>query len=128
MNTIAAHAARFFPFLERFAWGVDALGAPYVVEGVDFLPEQALQLAERFGARSVFLGNSEMTAVQLKSNLGRQPWLAGSPPERFEQMAEHIVDHTKLIRDECARLGLAFVDMAGDFEQKELEAAALLER
>jgi hypothetical protein len=42
------------------------------------------------------------------------------------ELAGHVVDHTKLVRRECARLGLSFVDMAGDFDRRSQEAAALL--
>jgi len=41
-------------------------------------------------------------------------------------MADHVVAHTTLVKRECARFGLRFVDMAGDFEQRLREAAALL--
>jgi hypothetical protein len=41
-------------------------------------------------------------------------------------MALHVVDHTKLIERECARLGLAFVDLADDFDRRSREAAAIL--
>ena len=126
VDAIATHTQRFLPYLERFIWGVTSLRAPYVIEGVDFLPEQAAHLAQGFAIRSVFLGDSEMTAARLQAHLGRQPWLAGTAPEQFRKMAEHIVDHTKLVKRECTRLGLDFVDMAGDFDQRLREAAALL--
>lgn len=126
VNAIAVHTERFLPYLERFIWGVTSLGAPYVIEGVDFLPEQATHLAQSFAIRSVFLGDSEMTAGRLQAHLGRQPWLAGTAPDEFRQMAEHIVDHTKLVKRECTRFGIDFVDMAGGFDQRLREAAALL--
>src|SRR5438093_683606 len=79
VNTIAAHTERFFPYLERFIWGVTSLRAPYVIEGVDFLPAQAAQLAHRFGVRSVFLGDSEMTAGACRRTSDASP---GSPEPR----------------------------------------------
>jgi hypothetical protein len=126
VDAIAAHAERFFPYLERFVWSVTSLGAPYIIEGVDFLPAQAARLAQRFTIRAVFLGDSAMTPARLQAHLGRQPWLAETPPDRFRELAGHVVDHTKLVRRECARLGLSFVDMAGDFDRRSQEAAALL--
>ena len=42
--TIAANAEWFFPYLERFIWGVSSLAEHYVIEGVDFLPAQVAQL------------------------------------------------------------------------------------
>jgi hypothetical protein len=123
---IARHAERFFPYLERFTWGVASLRSPYVIEGVDFLPEQVTDLAKRFAVRSVFLGNSRMTATLLGTHLGRQPWLAGTLPEQLQSMAGHVVDHTKLIERECARFGLVFIDVADDFDRRSREAAAIL--
>jgi len=125
---IPTHAERFFPYLDRLVWGVASLAAPYVIEGVDFLPTQAAELQRKFAIRSVFLGNTQMTDAVLGTHFGRQPWLAGTSPEQLRSMATHIVSHTALIQRECARLGIAFVDMAGDFEQRSLEAAALLLR
>jgi len=126
VSGIPQHAERFFPYLERFMWGVASLRSPYVIEGVDFLPEQAADLANKFAVRSVFLGNSTMTATLLGTQLGRQPWLAGTSPEQLRSMAGHVVDHTKLIERECARFGLAFVDVADDFDLRSREAAAIL--
>jgi hypothetical protein len=123
---VPRHAERFFPYLERFVWGVASLKAAHVIEGVDFMPEQIAQLGQRFGVRSVFIGNSGMTARLLETHLGRQPWLAGTSPEQFRLMAGHIVQHSTLIKSECARLGLPFVDMADDFDKRSREAAALL--
>jgi hypothetical protein len=41
-------------------------------------------------------------------------------------MARHVVDHTRLIERECARIGLPFIDMAGDFDQKLDDAQTLI--
>jgi hypothetical protein len=123
---VPRHAERFFPFIERFVWGVSSLKAAYVIEGVDFMPEQIVRLGKKFAVRSVFIGNSEMTAELLETHLGRQPWLAGTSTEQFQLMASHIVQHTALVQKECARLGLPFVDMAGDFSERSRQAAALL--
>jgi hypothetical protein len=95
------------PLPRTLHWGVASLRSPYVIEGVDFLPEQVTDLAKRFAVRSVFLGNSRMTATLLGTHLGRQPWLAGTLPEQLQSMAGHVVDHTKLIERECARFGLS---------------------
>jgi len=123
---IQAHAASFFPYLDRLLWGVDSLRGPYVIEGVDFLPEQAVRLAEHYPVRSVFLGHSAMTGSILRDHFGRQPWLAGTAPEQLRLMAEHIVGHTELVKQECIRLGVAFVDIAGDFDRKLAEAETRL--
>ena len=123
---IPTHAERFFPYLDRLSWAVNSLRAPYVIEGVDFLPEQAVRLAKRYPVRVVFLGHSAMTGALLEEHVGRQPWLAGTAAEQLRLMAEHIVRHTELIKRECIRLGVAFVDVAGDFERRLAQAEARL--
>ncbi len=60
-EAIRAHAEWFFPYLERFVWGVSSLADHYVIEGVDFLPAQVAQLSTRYPIRAVFLGCSRLT-------------------------------------------------------------------
>jgi hypothetical protein len=127
LDGIPAHAARFFPYLDRLVWGVASSRTPWVIEGVDFLPAQAAELAQRYPVRSVFLGNSGITGSVLGANLGRQPWLAGTTDDQFELMASHVVGHTALVQRECTRLGIPFVDLAGDFDRMLTEAAASLQ-
>lgn len=124
---VEEHARRFFPYLERFVWGIASLRAPYVIEGVDFLPAQAVQLAEAYPVRAVFLGNSGMTGALLRTHLGRQPWLAGTTDDTFERMASHVVGHTALVERECARMNVPFIDLAGDFDRLLVAATRLQE-
>jgi hypothetical protein len=44
-EAVTSTAEWFFPYLERFVWGVNSLAEHYVIEGVDFLPAQVAQLA-----------------------------------------------------------------------------------
>ena len=44
-EAITANAEWFFPYLERFIWGVCSFADHYVIEGVDFLPAQVVQLS-----------------------------------------------------------------------------------
>src|SRR5919106_5924703 len=48
LEAITANAEWFFPYLERFIWGVSSLADNYVIEGVDFLPTQVAQLAQQY--------------------------------------------------------------------------------
>src|SRR5688500_4911515 len=50
-EAITAAAEWFFPYLERFSWGVSSLSEPYVIEGVDFLPAQVVQLSGKYKLR-----------------------------------------------------------------------------
>jgi hypothetical protein len=44
-EAIAANAEWFFPYLDRFVWGFNAMADGYVIEGVDFLPSQIQRLS-----------------------------------------------------------------------------------
>ena len=68
---ITANAEWFFPYLERFVWGVTSLADQYVIEGVDFLPAQVAQLATQYPIRAVFLGCSRMTLERFDRFPGR---------------------------------------------------------
>jgi len=64
-EAITASAEWFFPYLERFVWGVNSLTDHYVIEGVDFLPVQVAQLSTQYPIRTVFLGCSRLTLEDL---------------------------------------------------------------
>src|SRR5215471_2377174 len=70
-EAIAANAEWFFPYLERFVWGVSSLSDHYVIEGVDFLPAQVAQLSTQYPIRAVFLGCSHLTLEHLHQYAGR---------------------------------------------------------
>src|SRR6266699_1359856 len=78
-EAIRAHAEWFFPYLERFVWGVSSLADHYVIEGVDFLPAQVAQLSTRYPIRAVFLGCSRLTLEGITQFSGRSGY--GSLPE-----------------------------------------------
>jgi hypothetical protein len=43
-QAITAHAQWFFPYLERFIWGVSELADHYVIEGVDGVQRLAVRV------------------------------------------------------------------------------------
>src|SRR5215217_4052219 len=47
-EAVTASAEWFFPYLERFIWGVSSMAEQCVIEGVDFLPGQVAQLALQY--------------------------------------------------------------------------------
>src|SRR5215469_12070622 len=78
-EAITANAEWFFPYLERFVWGVSALADQYVIEGVDLLPAQVAQLSTQYPIRAVFLGCSRLTLEDLDHYSGRSGY--GRLPE-----------------------------------------------
>lgn len=125
-EAVTANGEWFFPYLKRFVWGVSSLADHYVIEGADFLPAQVAQLSTPSETRAVFLGCSRMTLESLDQFPGRSRGYAGLPEEMRRQIAQDVPRWSEFIRQECARFGYRYVDMANDFPQRLQEAEAIL--
>src|SRR5437588_1579166 len=124
-EAITAAGEWFFPYLERFIWGVSSLTDHYVIEGVDFLPAQVAQLSTQYPIRTVFLGCSRLTLEGLTHYSGRSGY--GSLPEALRrQIVEDVPRWSAFIRQEADRFGYAYVDMVSDFSQRLTEAEMVL--
>ena len=124
-EAITAHAEWFFPYLERFIWGVSSLTDHYVIEGVDFLPAQVAQLSTQYPIRTVFLGCSRLTLEGLTQYSRRSGY--GSLPEALRrQIVEDVPRWSAFIRQEAERFGYAYVDMVSGFSQRLAEAEMVL--
>ena len=125
-EAILSNAEWFFPYLERFVWGVSTQAANYLIEGVGFLPVQVAQLSEQYPIRTVFLGCSQMTLEKLDQFPGRSPGY-GYLPEALRRRIVHDVPlWSEFIRQECERFGHPYIVMADDFSQRVREVAAML--
>ena len=89
-EAITAKAERFFPYLERFLWGVTSHAENYVIEGVDFLPAQVKQLSAQYKIRTIFLGCSRMTLENLDQFPGRSLGYSRLPEELRRQIARDV--------------------------------------
>jgi len=125
-EAIAATAEWFFPYLERFAWGVRSLAESYVIEGVDFLPAQVAQLSAHYQTRSVFLGCSRMTVERLDRFPGRSRGYASLPEEVQRQFVQDVPLWSEFVRQEAERFGYPYFDMIDDFPSRLSEAEAVL--
>ena len=124
-GAITANAEWFFPYLERYVWGVSSLADHYVIEGVDFLPAQVAQLSTQYRIRAVFLGCSRLTLEGFNQFSGRSGY--GSLPEaQRRQIVEDVPRWSEFIRQEADRFGYAYVDMVSDFPQRLAEAETVL--
>jgi len=113
LDEARAHAERFFPFLDAFVSEYAMPdGRSVLVEGVEFLPEQAVRLRRTHGARCCFLGLSDCS-VDLLETVTDGNWIWEVPPSDRAGIAADIVRLSRWLRDECARLDLPFVDMVG---------------
>jgi hypothetical protein len=119
LDAARVHADRFFPFLDAFVSEYDMPdGRSILVEGVEFLPKHAEQLAKKRSARCCFLGLSECSVEALEVATAGN-WIWDVPPADRPGIAADIVELSLWLEHECARLGLPFVDRVGD------DAAAL---
>jgi hypothetical protein len=123
-EAIAADAEWFFPYLERFIWGVSSQAEDYLIEGVGFLPAQVARLSAKYPIRAVFLGCSHLTLEQFDRFPGRSRGYAGLPEALRRQIVQDIPRWSHFIRQEAERFGYPYVDMAGDFSLHLSEAEA----
>jgi 2-phosphoglycerate kinase len=125
-EAIVAVAEWFFPYLDRFAWGVSSLAESYVIEGVSFLPAQIVQLSAQYPVRSVFLGCSHMTLERFDRFPGRSRGYAELPVVMRRQIVQDVPRWSEFIRQEAERFGYPYVDMSDDFPSRLHEAGAVL--
>jgi hypothetical protein len=125
-EAIRANAQWFFPYLERFIWGVSSLADHYVIEGVDFLPAQVAQLSTQYPVRAVFLGCSRLTLEALTQFPGRSRGYGSLPEALRRQIVEDVPRWSAFIRQEAEQFGYAYVDMVSDFSQRLAEAERML--
>jgi 2-phosphoglycerate kinase len=125
-EAITVAAEWFFPYLERFIWGVSSFTDHYVIEGVDFLPAQVAQLSTQYAVRAVFLGCSRMTLEGFTNFPGRSKGYANLPEAQRRQIVEDVPRWSAFIRQEAERFGYPFVDMVGDFSQHLRDAERVL--
>jgi hypothetical protein len=123
---ITANTEWFFPYLERFVWGVSSLAEQYVIEGVDFLPAQVVQLATQYQIRPLFLGCSRMTLERLDQFPGCSPGYSNLPEAMRRQIARDVPLWSEFTRQEAERFGYPYVDTTSDFPLRLQEAEVVL--
>jgi hypothetical protein len=123
---ITAVADSFMPYLDRFMWGVKSMSESYIIEGVSFLPSQVAQLSEKYPVSAIFLGCSKMTLEQFDRFPGRSPGYSFLPAIQRKQIVQDVPRWSEFIRQDAARMGYTYIDMAGDFITHLMEAEAFL--
>jgi 2-phosphoglycerate kinase len=123
---IAANAEWFFPYLERFVWGVSSLADDYLIEGVDFLPAQVVRLSDQYPVRPVFLGREKLTLAEFDRFPGRSQGYADLPEEVRGQIVQDVPRWSEFVRQQAERFGIPYIDMSDDFPARLLEAETVL--
>lgn len=116
----------FYPCLERFIWGVNAMTESYLIEGVDFLPAQAAQLAAHYPISAVFLGCAHMTPERFDQFPGRSRGYAHLPEPQRRQFAHDVPLWSAFVRQEAERCHYPYIDTSDDFPTRLREAKAIL--
>jgi 2-phosphoglycerate kinase len=125
-ENIAANAEWFFPYLDRFVWGVSSLTEGYLIEGVDFLPAQVARLSGQYAIQSVFLGRSMLTLAEFDKFPGRSQGYANLPEEVRRQIVQDVPRWSEFVKEEAERFGIPYVDMSDDFPARLREAENIL--
>jgi 2-phosphoglycerate kinase len=125
-EAITANAEWFFPYLERFVWGVASLAENYLIEGVDFLPAQVKQLSTQYQLQVVFLGCSKMTLEHFDQFPGHSRGYSDLPEELRRQFAKDVPLWSEFIRQECESFGYPYIDTVKDFPQQLALAESIL--
>lgn len=125
-DAITSSAEKFFPYLERFVWGVSSMAESYVIEGVDFLPAHVMQLSKQYSIRSVFLGCSDMALERFDQFPGRSAGYTFLPEEMRRQIVHDVPLWSEFIQQEAKRFGVPYVDMSGDFSLRLQDGEAIL--
>jgi hypothetical protein len=124
---ISATAEWFFPYLERFIWGINSLAADgYLIEGVHFLPRHITVLSERFPIRSIFLGSSTFSLERFDGFPGRSHGYASLPIEFRRKIVQDVPLWSEFIAREAAGAGCRYIDTADDFEARLDDAQRVL--
>ena len=126
-EAIESNAAWFFPYLERLVWGLDSQADGYVIDGVDFLPNEVSQLSEKYRVRAVFLGRSKMSLVHFDRYPGKSPGYAQLPAPVRRRIVDEIPRWSAYVQEAAQRSGYPHVDMVGGFRVRLDEAEAELE-
>jgi hypothetical protein len=116
-------ADRMWPIVRGLVENLIFDGRDYLVEGVNLRPDAvAAFIAERDDpVRACFLGYPNMSAEEKRVHVVKH---AGAPNDWLNRMGPDYVDaylagcqrFSRRLRDDCARLGLAFFDTGADFD------------
>jgi hypothetical protein len=117
---------RFYPFLNTLLRHADINQPQYCIEGDSFFPVHAAQLRERYGARTVFLGNSRPELATVLKYEGHCPWVSHQPAAKQKGIAVNIARKSAMFKRECAKHHIPYIDMAGRHKRKLEEAYAAL--
>jgi len=115
-------ADRIWPIVQALIENLIFDGRDYLVEGVNLRPDAVAAFIEQCETpvRTCFLGYpdlpTEQKAAYVSTHAGLpNDWLNRMGPDYIRRYLEQCRGVSATLRDDCARLGLAFFDTGADF-------------
>jgi hypothetical protein len=108
----------FYPFLRRFIKTINYDYDDFLIEGAPISPAIVTKLATKFELRAVFVGNSQQSIENLMAHLGNNIWLRNVSPEDLAKIPGRIIARSIELEQSCTEYNYAYVDLAGNFNQK----------
>jgi len=115
-------AQRLWSFLNAICESMVWSGIDYVIEGEAILPELIHGFLEQHPgkARICFLGYTDIDIGQKVKQIqehssGETDWLTEEPDEYIRQHVENMVNHSRLIKEDCEKTDLQYFDTSENF-------------
>jgi hypothetical protein len=115
-------AERMAPFLLGMIDSMLIEGMDYVIEGEAMLPQTVAGLAEKHPGKikAVFVGYTEINvkdkvALVKKHGDGENDWLTNESDEYISDHVGNMIAYSKMIKNECEKHGLPYIDTSEDF-------------
>lgn len=124
---------RMWPLVREMALNAFETGVETVFEGDMLLPRHVAQLHQRCGANvlSCFLGYPTVDPAgklaQIRQHSGHaNEWLTEHADEEVMDLIRYGITYSRMLRDECASLGMRFFDNSVNFEGTLVEVVEFL--
>jgi hypothetical protein len=115
-------AEKMGPFLQGMIDCMLVDGMDYVIEGEAMLPQLVAELVEKYPdkIRAVFVGYTEISveakvALVKEHSDGENDWLTSESDEYIRDHIGNMGAYSKMIKNECEKHGLLYLDTSGDF-------------
>ena len=115
-------AEKMGPFLQGMIDCMLVDGIDYVIEGEAMLPRMVADLVEKHPGkiRAVFVGYTEINvedkvALVKTHGTAENDWLTGQSDEYIRDHVGNMIAYSKMIKDECEKHGLSYLDTSEDF-------------
>ena len=116
---LEAICSNFLPFLTTLLTEMNQEGTYFCADSYHVLPDGALKLKDSLEVRTIFLGYPSISADQKLKQIiecaEEGDWTRGLPVEHLRSLVERFIEESRIMQNECGRLGIPFIDTGEDF-------------